>query len=198
MFTRTRLSFEKTLFSSLLYLFMLKIVTHLLFQEEKAVGERDADRTAAKKYVSSVIFAPSQQTFLTIHGYPEVLWVFTNFFRNFAVFRSGTEKMHSSFECLWDSFALVSFYAVNVIMNKLLFTISIGRHGLTKKPRFTGLPRYVCWVSDTKAKAKNHPRIFCGLVTVLTLASNRYSVLSFWSNVNYWPYCFVIAKCKTF
>ena len=86
---------------------MLKIVTHLLFQEEKAVGERDADRTAAKKYVSSVIFSLIQQILLAIHGYLEVLCVFTNFFRNFAVFRSGTEKMHSSIECLWDSFALV-------------------------------------------------------------------------------------------
>jgi len=63
LFTRTRLSFEKSLFSSLLYLFVLKIVTHLIFQEEKPVGARGADRTPAKTYVSSVIFAPSQQTF---------------------------------------------------------------------------------------------------------------------------------------
>jgi len=48
LFTRTRLSFEKSLFSSLLYLFVLKIVTHLIFQEEKPVGARGADRTPAK------------------------------------------------------------------------------------------------------------------------------------------------------
>jgi len=62
-------------------------VTHLIFQEEKPVGERGADRTPAKKYVSSVILAPIQQTFLTIHGYLEVVGIFRNFFRNFAVLK---------------------------------------------------------------------------------------------------------------
>ena len=48
---------EKSLFSSLHYFSVVKIVMHFIFQEEKTVDERDPDRTAAKKYVSSVIFA---------------------------------------------------------------------------------------------------------------------------------------------
>ena len=48
---------EKSLFSSLQYFFVVNVVMHFIFQEEKTVDERDADRTAAKKYVFSVIFA---------------------------------------------------------------------------------------------------------------------------------------------
>lgn len=48
---------------------------HFIFQEEKTVGERDAGRTAAKKYVPSVNlpldckhFQPSES-----NGYPKVV-----------------------------------------------------------------------------------------------------------------------------
>ena len=51
-----RFFMEKSLFSSLHYFSVVKVVMHFIFQEEKTVDERDPDRTTAKKYVSSVIF----------------------------------------------------------------------------------------------------------------------------------------------